>query len=74
MCKHEEKKCPRCGGGFECKVGDILKCQCYGIELSADEEAFIKTNYSDCLCRNCLLQLKQRYLLFVEQKAFYINR
>jgi len=74
MCKHEEKKCPRCGGGFECKVGDIVKCQCYGIELSAAEETFIKSKYNDCLCRNCLLQLKQRYQFFVEQKDLYSNR
>ena len=74
MCKHEEKKCPRCNTAFECKAGDILKCQCYGIEISAAEEAFIKLTYSDCLCKNCLLQLKQRYSLFVEQKVFYINR
>jgi hypothetical protein len=74
MCKHEEKKCPRCNTAFECKVGDIMKCQCYGIEISVAEEAFIKTTYSDCLCSNCLLQLKQRYHLFVEQKVFYANR
>jgi hypothetical protein len=48
MYKHEEKKCPRCEKIFECKVGDILKCQCYGIELSVEEEAFIKSNYNDC--------------------------
>lgn len=74
MCKHEEKKCPRCNTSFECKTGDILKCQCYGIELSVAEEAFIKSNYSDCLCNTCLLQLKSRYHLFIEQKAFYVNR
>ncbi|WP_462222560.1 cysteine-rich CWC family protein [Ferruginibacter sp.] len=74
MCKHEEKKCPRCNTAFECKVGDILKCQCYGIELSIAEEAFVKSKYSDCLCSNCLLQLKSRYQLFIEQKIFYVNR
>jgi hypothetical protein len=74
MCKHEEKKCPRCSQVFECRVGDILKCQCYGIELSVAEEAFIKSTYNDCLCRNCLFQLKDRYHLFIEQKGFYKQR
>lgn len=74
MSKHEEKSCPRCGVKFECKVGDITNCQCYGVELTAGEEAFITQSYSDCLCRNCLLQLKSRYSLFTEQKIFYINR
>lgn len=74
MCKHEEKSCPRCGSPFECKVGDITRCQCYGIELTAEEEAFIASHYSDCLCRNCLLQLKQRYPFFLEQKVYYAYR
>lgn len=74
MCKHEEKNCPRCNTSFECKTGDILKCQCYGIELSIAEEAFIKSTYSDCLCNNCLVQLKSRYQLFIEQKVLYVNR
>lgn len=74
MCKHEEKKCPRCNNAFECKVGDVLKCQCYGVQLSIAEEAFIKHNYDDCLCHECLLQLKQRYTIFIKQKVFYANR
>jgi hypothetical protein len=73
MCKHEQKNWPRCGEGFECKVGDVTNCQCYGIELRV-EEAFITKQFADCLCRNCLLQLKSRYTLFVEQKDLYSNR
>ncbi|MEJ8841185.1 cysteine-rich CWC family protein [Lacibacter sp. H375] len=74
MCKHEQKNCPRCGADFECKVGDVTNCQCYGIELSVEEEAFITKQFADCLCRNCLLQLKSRHTLFVEQKDLYSNR
>jgi hypothetical protein len=68
MSKHEEKKCPCCGGAFECKVGDILKCQCFGIQLSVEEEEFIQSNFGDCLCRNCLNHLKQRCAFFAEQE------
>jgi hypothetical protein len=74
MKKHEEKTCPRCNASFECKPGDIANCQCYGIPLTIAEEAYISQYYNDCLCRNCLLQLQQRYHLFVEQKVFYANR
>ncbi len=74
MCKHEQKNCPRCNTPFECRVGDITSCQCYGVELTAEEEAFIASNYNECLCRNCLLQLKSRYALFTEQKHLYSNR
>jgi len=67
MCKHEEKKCPRCNNPFECKVGDVMHCQCYGITFTTEEKAFIEERYADCLCRNCLLELKQRYTLFTEK-------
>jgi len=67
MCKHEEKTCPRCAGYFECKVGDIAHCQCVGITFTTEEKAFIEDRYHDCLCRNCLLELKQRYTFFKEK-------
>jgi len=67
MCKHEEKKCPRCRDSFECKMGDITQCQCYGIGLSLGEKAFLEERYEDCLCRRCLLELKQRSVLFKEK-------
>ncbi len=64
---HEEKICPRCGTGFECKLGSITECQCYGIALNNEERAFIEVRYNDCLCRNCLLELKSRYIFFKEK-------
>jgi hypothetical protein len=67
MCKHEEKYCPRCKEAFECKVGDITQCQCYGVRLTPEERAFIEGRYQDCLCRKCLSELQQRYTLFREK-------
>ncbi|MBS1666769.1 MAG: cysteine-rich CWC family protein [Bacteroidetes bacterium] len=67
MCKHETKECPRCSRPFECKVGDVGHCQCNGISLSMEEKAFIEERYNDCLCRECLLELKQRTKLFMEK-------
>ncbi len=67
MGQHEAKKCPRCGRGFECKPGNITQCQCYGITFTAEEKAFIEEKYNDCLCRNCLLQLKNQVELFKEK-------
>ena len=67
MCKHEQKTCPRCQAPFECKVGDVMHCQCNGITFTNEEKAFIEERYTDCLCRNCLMELKQRYTLFKEK-------
>jgi len=71
MCKHDEKTCPRCQELFTCNPGDILRCQCYDIRLSVEERAFIEERYQDCLCLNCLKELKQRYSFFTEK--FFIN-
>ena len=59
MCKHEEKQCPRCNKTFECKAGSIIQCQCSSIQLTASETAFIDSQYNDCLCLQCLQELKK---------------
>lgn len=59
MLKHEQKICPRCGQIFECKVGDILKCQCYGITVTAAMSTYIAQKYNECLCRHCLLEIEK---------------
>ena len=58
MNKHEEKQCPRCKAAFECKPGNITQCQCYGMIFSEEEKRNIEEQYSDCLCKNCLIALK----------------
>lgn len=68
MSKHEEKICDRCKTGFECKPGDVINCQCYGITLSADAETYIQLRYNDCLCRNCLLQIQQTDINLLSKK------
>lgn len=70
MQKHEAKACPRCGNAFECKAGDITQCQCYGIPMSLEERAFLEGRYRECLCAACLLELKNRYMLFKEKYLF----
>ena len=64
---HEQKICPRCSNVFECKAGSITECQCYTIVLNNEERIFIEDRYKDCLCKNCLLELKNRYTFFKEK-------
>jgi len=70
MCRHETKSCPRCKAAFECKAGSIVQCQCFGIELSIEQRAYIDQRYSDCLCRNCLKDLSNELNLFIEKYIF----
>ena len=74
MCVHEQQYCPRCNKTFECKVGNITQCQCYGISISAEERAYIDTRYSDCLCSKCLLQLKNDYVQFKNKFILQVNK
>lgn len=74
MCKHEQKSCPRCQQAFECKVGDVHHCQCSGISFNEEEKAYIEGRYHDCLCRNCLQELKQRSVLFTEKFSLDANK
>ena len=61
MCKHEDKICPRCHTAFECKVGDITKCQCYTVKLNDEERDFLARTYTDCLCAGCMKVLRTAY-------------
>ena len=53
--KHETKFCPRCKTSFECKVGDVVNCQCNTVNLSAETKLFMDGTDFDCLCASCLL-------------------
>ncbi|WP_091102061.1 cysteine-rich CWC family protein [Paenimyroides marinum] len=61
MAQHEEKYCPRCKTVFECKVGSILLCQCSEVKLNSEERDFINEQFDDCLCANCMKELKAEY-------------
>jgi hypothetical protein len=67
MSNNETKLCPRCQASFECKPGNITQCQCFGLKFTVEERTFIEQRYHDCLCKNCLLQLKNQVELFREK-------
>lgn len=67
MCSHEQKICPRCHNGFDCKPGNITQCQCFGIQFTAGQKKYIEEKYNDCLCRNCLTALQNEVEIFREK-------
>lgn len=67
MCCHETKTCQRCNAVFECKPGSVTQCQCFGVKITTEQKAFLEEYYTDCLCRNCLLQLQNRVEIFKEK-------
>lgn len=54
----ELKICPRCKNDFECKSNDVVHCQCASVELQQQQRDNIFKQYDDCLCANCLQQLR----------------
>ena len=53
------KFCPHCGAEFVC-THDAF-CQCVGITLNENARAYLRTHYTDCLCRNCLIEIGSRF-------------
>ncbi len=48
------KECPECRIEFDCKHNKIVECHCSGVSLNEETLKYIKENYKDCLCNNCL--------------------
>jgi len=48
------KTCPGCGSAFDCL--HHAGCWCMTLSLSKETLAWLKENYRDCLCRDCLLR------------------
>jgi hypothetical protein len=58
-------QCPRCSADFVCNAANIQQCQCWGVELSIEALTYLKqqgfsAQQTGCLCRNCLLEIKNR--------------
>ena len=49
------KLCPRCGAEFIC-THDAF-CQCIGVSLNDNARAYLRTHYTDCLCKKCLEEI-----------------
>ncbi len=65
--KQDESTCPSCRQTFQCKAADIGGCQCYGFKLDEAAYRFISEKYEDCLCLQCLQQLHQQQIFFIEK-------
>ena len=50
----KEKRCSKCGLGFDC--GGLFGCWCRDVKLDQATLATLKQLYVDCLCPACLKQ------------------
>lgn len=66
--KHETVGCPRCGTAFECKVGSINLCQCVAVQLNEEQRNYVRSQFANCLCANCLREVRTEYNQMTHQK------
>ena len=59
--KHDTIGCPRCGAAFECKVGSINLCQCVAVQLTEEQQYYVRSRFSSCLCASCLLEIRTEF-------------
>ncbi len=57
------KACARCKVQITCCVNDIDTCDCTKVPMEKEEHEFIKLLFHDCLCNDCLMDLKKEYQL-----------
>ena len=62
MGKHEEKQCEGCDSRFECKVGNIIECECFEVNLSTEQREVLSEKFSDCVCSSCLRDIAKQSL------------
>ena len=67
--KHELVNCPRCQRHFECRVGSINLCQCQAVALNTEQRQYIESQYTGCLCAECLVELRTAYNRIEYDKA-----
>jgi hypothetical protein len=64
---HMEKVCPRCIKSFICRNDDILECWCLNEPLTSDFRKFLAENFSDCLCAECITDLRKCFSNYQQQ-------
>ncbi|MDU1903985.1 MAG: cysteine-rich CWC family protein [Dysgonomonas sp.] len=58
-----KKKCSRCSADFTCRQDRIDLCGCSDVFLKPGVKDYIKENYGNCLCPQCLKTTNECFYL-----------
>jgi hypothetical protein len=61
LTKYEPKACERCNKNHICT--GTSNCQCFEVEITDILLDYLACHYEDCLCRDCLKEMKQNNAL-----------
>lgn len=53
-----KKKCAKCGKEFECK--HTAECWCNDLKISKNLSEYLRNNFDNCLCKNCLTEFIEK--------------
>lgn len=56
-----KRECNRCQSAFNCREDRRDLCHCTHIYILPEIKNYIKENYDDCLCHNCLKEVKNNF-------------
>ncbi len=59
-----KKVCQRCSKSFSCREDRIELCCCSKVSLAIGVRDYIKDNYNDCLCPQCLNEANDSFYAF----------
>ena len=62
-----EKVCPCCNGSFVCQNDQIGECWCLFEPINSGFRKFLADNFSGCLCRRCISDLRGKFSMYEHQ-------
>ncbi|WP_165021322.1 MULTISPECIES: cysteine-rich CWC family protein [unclassified Dysgonomonas] len=65
-----KKICQKCSTAFACREDRIELCQCSRISLNSGVRDYIKDNYDNCLCPECLKETNAYFNACVINPAY----
>ena len=60
--KYEPKECANCGELHICT--GTVQCPCFDVEVPEEILDYIATHFDECLCNDCMEELKRKRLSF----------
>ncbi|MCC7332393.1 MAG: cysteine-rich CWC family protein [Flavobacteriales bacterium] len=57
--KTTKKRCSKCDKYFDCQNFES-GCWCENYQLSKETLAYLRKNYDNCLCQNCIVSLSKQ--------------
>ena len=69
-----KKICPRCSNSFVCREDRTDLCKCTHTYLIPGVRDYVKENYDNCLCSDCLKETSNSFHSFGVNPKFAVRK